>query len=161
MHENKACTRSRLITCGRSSSKRSPLMSFTICAPASSELRATPDRQVSIEIGILTAAASASITGMTRRVSSSSVIGSLPGRVDSPPTSMRSAPSCSISFPRAIALSRSKYWPPIGKRIRRDVEDAHDSSSIAEWYRSARQIPDVFLSHLSFNSRSCSTEPNK
>ena len=54
---------------------------------------ATPDLVVSMEMGIDTYLAMVSITGTTRRVSSSSDTASEKGRVDSPPTSRMSAPS--------------------------------------------------------------------
>ena len=46
-----------------------------------------------------------SITGTTRSSSAWTVTAAAPGRVDSPPTSMISAPSSAISMPRAIARS--------------------------------------------------------
>src|SRR5688572_9965851 len=87
-------------------------MSLTIEAPASSAARATSDFVVSTESGVLTRFASASITGTTRAISSSTETGSPPGRVDSPPISMISAPSEIISSARARALSRERNCPP-------------------------------------------------
>ena len=101
------------------------------------------------------------LPGITRRVSSSSDTGSLPrprrfaANIDDVGAFLFDL------FPARDRLVAIEILAAIGKRIWRDVEDTHDSRSFAEWYRSARQIPDVFLSHLSFNSRSCSTEPNK
>jgi hypothetical protein len=83
---------------------RSPLTSLTTIAPAATAAAATAARRVSM----LTAtplAASSSITGTTRRSSSSAATGTAPGRVDSPPTSIRWAPS-STSW-RAWATARS------------------------------------------------------
>ncbi|MDC4227963.1 MAG: hypothetical protein MPW15_27965 [Candidatus Manganitrophus sp.] len=74
-----------------------PLTSLIIEAPASIARRATSDLVVSIEIGgIASCFASRSTTGTTRRISSSTETGVAPGRVDSPPMSIRSAPSPSI-----------------------------------------------------------------
>src|SRR5436853_1999408 len=52
------------------------------------------------------------ITGITRRNSSFTEIGSAPGRVDSPPTSIMPAPSNPIFIPPAIAASVAKNSPP-------------------------------------------------
>ena len=52
-----------------------------------------------------------SITGITRRNSSSVVIASDPGRVDSPPTSTMCAPSAAIFKPCSTALSTAKNFP--------------------------------------------------
>ena len=56
--------------------------------------------------------ASRSITGTTRRSSSSSATGSAPGRVDSPPTSRMSAPSAASRSPCSTAASASRNSPP-------------------------------------------------
>src|SRR5688572_9363347 len=53
-----------------------------------------------------------SITGITRSSSSRSETGSAPGRVDSPPTSSRSAPSNASRSPWLTAASRSRKAPP-------------------------------------------------
>jgi len=49
--------------------------------------------------------ASASITGRIRPRSSSGVIGATPGAVDSPPTSIQSAPSATIARAWSMAAS--------------------------------------------------------
>ena len=89
-------------------SPRPPVTSFTSEAPASIAARATSAFDVSIEIGTSTCARSFSITGITRRNSSSSATGSAPGRVDSPPTSMMFALSAAMVTPRSIAFSAVK-----------------------------------------------------
>ena len=66
---------------------------------------------MSIEI-VAPRRASSSTTKPTRPSSSSGVIGSAPGRVDSPPTSTIAAPAVSCSSPRAIAMRGSKASPP-------------------------------------------------
>src|SRR5829696_771756 len=54
-------------------------------------------------------------TGRTRRTSSSSLTGSEPGRVDSPPTSTIRAPSSSIVSACTTAASTPKNSPPSEK----------------------------------------------
>ena len=61
---------------------------------------------------IAPARASALTTGRTRCASVSGSTGVKPGRVDSPPTSMMSAPSSSILRPWAMAASASRCSPP-------------------------------------------------
>ena len=70
---------------------------------------------------------SARIAGTTRRISSSASTGVWPGRVDSPPTSITSAPSASIARACATAVSTAWNLPAVRERVRRDVEDAHDA----------------------------------
>src|SRR5437870_11175319 len=94
------------------SSPRPAVTLLTICAPASRAAVATSDFEVSIEMEILILARSFSITGTTRCNSSFTETGSAPGRVDSPPTSIMSAPSNAIFIPPAIAASGSKNSPP-------------------------------------------------
>src|SRR4051794_28206866 len=67
---------------------------------------------VSTLIGTLVVAARRSTTGITRRSSSSAGTGAAPGRVDSPPTSRRSAPCPASSIPCATAASGSRKRPP-------------------------------------------------
>ncbi len=68
------------------------------------------------------------MTGMTLRISSSTLTGSDPGRLDSPPTSMMSTPASIISRPAASAsfcvLARLAGKKESGGA----VEDAHDVS---------------------------------
>ncbi len=97
---------------GISESNRRPLISLIMEAPALSARRATSARYVSMETGTPASPAIASITGTTRRISSSSVTGSEPGRVDIPPTSMISAPSAVIWCARAMAVFLSRNCPP-------------------------------------------------
>ena len=67
-------------------------MSLIIVAPAFIVARITSGLEVSTEIGI-PLFSRACTTGRTRRNSSSTPTGALPGRVDSPPISRMSAPS--------------------------------------------------------------------
>ena len=57
----------------------------------------------------------ASITGMTRALSSSALMRDDPGRVDSPPTSIIFTPSATIASARATASVREKWRPPSAK----------------------------------------------
>ena len=84
--------------------------SFTIVAPAASAASATGGFTVSTDSR--TRPASAWSTGTTRRSSSAAGTPWAPGRLDSPPTSMRSAPSSTMARPRCTARSWSKYRPP-------------------------------------------------
>src|SRR2546430_2530002 len=59
-----------------------------------------------MEIGALSVRARPSMTGITRRISSSSGTPVLPGRVDSPPISITSAPCRSNSRARAPLFER-------------------------------------------------------
>ena len=52
------------------------------------------------------------MTGSTRACSSAGSTGSAPGRVDSPPTSITSAPSATRRRPCAAASAGSRYRPP-------------------------------------------------
>ena len=63
-----------------------------IAAPAASAASAVAACVVSM-LTRAPALTSASITGSTRRCSSSTLTSAAPGRVDSPPTSMMSAPA--------------------------------------------------------------------
>ena len=73
------------------------------------------DLPSSMLIGIDTCFVSASITGITRRSSSSTDTSCAPGRVDSPPISKIAAPSAASCNPCAIAASASKCSPPLAK----------------------------------------------
>jgi len=86
---------------------RNAFTSFTTEQPASIAARITAGFIVSMETAT-PSFASASITGITRRSSSSSATGSEPGRVDSPPTSTKSAPSSRSSRPWAMARAASR-----------------------------------------------------
>ena len=52
------------------------------------------------------------MTGITRSSSVASGTGFAPGLVDSPPTSMMSAPAFAILFPSAIASAGLRFFPP-------------------------------------------------
>ena len=82
------------------SSFRKPPTSFTTEAPASTAFLATSAFCVSIEIGMSEILLTNSIAGITRSNSSSALTGLDPGLVDSPPISIISAPSATISFIR-------------------------------------------------------------
>ena len=78
-------------------SRRSAETSFTMCAPASSAAFATAPLTVSTDrIARGWRWRMPAITGSTRLSSSFVETGTAPGRVDSPPTSMRSAPPSSM-----------------------------------------------------------------
>jgi hypothetical protein len=107
-------------------SPRRAVTSLTMSAPAASASRATAALLVSMEIGRSLCARMASMTGTTRRHSSAASTGSEPGRVDSPPMSMRSAPWArhfERAFDGAIAVMVA---PAVAERVGRDVQDAHD-----------------------------------
>ena len=91
-----------------------PETSFTMAAPRRTHMRATSAWRVSMDT---TAPAStrARTTGTTRSASTFGETGVCPGRVDSPPTSMMSAPWSSISRPRAMATLWSRFSPPSEK----------------------------------------------
>ena len=83
-----------------------PVTSLTMEAPTRTAAFATSTWRVSMET-MAPFCASARTTGSTRFASSSALTGVKPGRVDSPPTSMISAPSSSIFRPCAMAASVS------------------------------------------------------
>ncbi len=97
-------------------SPRSAVTSLTKLAPAASAASATSAFIVSIETGTSVTAAIPSITGMTRRSSSASATGCAPGRVDSPPTSSRSAPSLAS---RPAVRDRRRGVQELARRPRR------------------------------------------
>ena len=76
---------------------------------------------------------SASMTGTTRRISSSaSTRRRRPGRVDSPPTSTMSAPARTARRPCATAASASRIPAAVGEGVRGHVEHTHDPGPLAE-----------------------------
>ncbi len=90
-----------------------PLTSLRIETPSRAHRRATSAWRVSTEM--IADGASARMprtTGTTRSASTLGETGVAPGRVDSPPTSMMSAPSSSISRPRRTARSTSSTPSP-------------------------------------------------
>ena len=93
---------------------RKAVTSFTTAQPASIAARITSGFNVSTETAT-PSFASASTTGITRRNSSSRATGAAPGRVDSPPTSMKSAPSSRNLRPCVIAWAGSRNRPPSEK----------------------------------------------
>jgi len=84
-------------------SKRRALMSFMIAAPWAIAACATADFVVSTEIIASLLRDICSTTGMTRANSSSTLTERAPGRLDSPPMSMMSAPSSIIFSARSTA----------------------------------------------------------
>src|SRR5258708_3556305 len=86
--------------------------SFTMEAPDCSAARITAGRRVSIETQRSPIFSS---TGMTRASSSASETGAAPGRVDSPPMSMMSAPSSASFLACATAADASRKRPPSEK----------------------------------------------
>ena len=87
-------------------SARKAVTSLTSRAPACSAACATAAFEVSIEIRAAGFRASRpSMTGSTRSCSTAAGTGWAPGRVDSPPTSSRSAPSASSRSPWVMAAS--------------------------------------------------------
>ncbi len=86
--------------------------SFTMVAPAASAASATAALRVSTLIGTVVSAARRATTGSTRSRSSASGTGVAPGRVDSPPTSSRSAPAATSASPCETAASGSRNRPP-------------------------------------------------
>ena len=89
-----------------------PQTSLTIETPAAMARRAISALYVSIETGAETAATSGPISGARRRHSSSSGTGVWPGRVDSAPTSITSAPSSTSLRACACAVSVDSKRPP-------------------------------------------------
>ncbi len=101
-------------TAAMSGSARPPLTSLTISAPASSAADAISARMVSM-LTTAPAATRPRTTGSTRPDSSSALTRCAPGRVDSPPTSTMSAPSCTSDMPWVMAASGSRNAPPSEK----------------------------------------------
>ena len=89
-------------------------MSLSTAAPASSARAATSRFVVSIERGTGNSDA-LSTTGPIRCHSSRAVTGAAPGRDDSPPTSMRSAPSSTRRHAWSSAAPGSRCRPPSEK----------------------------------------------
>ena len=110
------CTMYRLsgwsaTTWGNSASSRPPDTSLMICAPCSSAADATEARVVSMD-SMAPSGTNASTAPSTRDFSSSSLTRLAPGRVDSAPMSMMSAPSFIIASPCALAFAGSSHKPP-------------------------------------------------
>ena len=91
-----------------------PVTSLMMAAPRRTQIFATSAWRVSTDT-TAPSATSARTTGTIRRASSSLDTGRCPGRVDSPPTSMMSAPSSSILRAWATAASASRFSPPSEK----------------------------------------------
>ena len=99
----------------RAPGARSARTSLIMLAPAATAALMTSGREVSTDSGTGILRTRASTTGMTRSSSSASVGGREPGRVDSPPMSMRSAPSAARRQPCSTARSRLSNNPPSEK----------------------------------------------
>ena len=112
--------------------RRPAVTSLTIVAPARSAAAATTALLVSMLTGTAPSAASASTTGSTRRSSSSGATGSAPGRVDSPPTSRRSAPAATSSpavRDRPVGIEEATT---VGEGVGGHVHDTHDRHNRAD-----------------------------
>src|SRR6056297_589252 len=107
-------TPSRATTPCMVSSARPPLTSLTMLAPACTAASATCARMVSM-LTVIPAPDNSRITGNTRAHSSSGVIRWAPGRVDSPPTSITSAPCACITRACSTARSTESNSPPSEK----------------------------------------------
>ena len=90
-------------------------MSFQIWAPAAAHSVMISGREVSIEIITSRFAAIFFTTGRTREASSSAETKAAPGRVDSPPISIMSAPSFTICTAWLNAVFLSINLPPSEK----------------------------------------------
>ncbi len=86
--------------------------SLMMDAPPATASRMTAGLLVSMEIGTSTSRRTDSMTGMTRSSSAATLTGNAPGRVDSPPMSMMSAPSSASLTAWLSAWSRSVKRPP-------------------------------------------------
>ena len=98
-------------TVSRSSGSAAPLMSLTMSAPASRAAAVTPVRNVLIDSGADVVARSSSMTGTTRRISSSTGTGGRLVRAVSPPMSSMSAPSASAVSARSGTARRFASRP--------------------------------------------------
>ena len=114
-----------------------------ISAPCSRAFSATADLYVSTDTGTLSFPRSRFNTGIKRRSSSASEMRDDPGRVDSAPMSMMSAP-CSSSLDGAgEGAIGILVFPAVRERIRSDVDHAHDQRSFAAQQFALAQFPDV------------------
>src|SRR5487761_1715309 len=102
------CRAARLAMAGE---RVSPQTSFRMVAPAETAASATSSLYVSIETGTLDSRDRRCTTLSVRAISSFVLIGTCPGRVDSPPTSRKSAPSRTIRMPCATAAAWSSPRP--------------------------------------------------
>ena len=96
----------------RIAGSRRPETSLIICAPRRRHSSATSGFIVSIEIGIGNSFVKTSSTGVIRRNSSSVEIRGDPGREDSPPISIISAPAATRARAWTIASIGVKNLPP-------------------------------------------------
>jgi len=99
-------------TSANSGSCRNPLTSFTMSAPAHNAARATAAFDVSMDMSPSHSPRNAATTGCVRAISCSTATGSAPGRVDSPPMSISSAPSAMRWRACASAAANSTCRPP-------------------------------------------------
>ncbi len=127
---------------GSSGSTAKPVMSFT-SAGARLERLARPPRpsMVSIEMGT---SGSARSSAANHRQHPRQLLLRLhrrraPGRVDSPPTSSRSAPASASARPCATAASASRKRPPSEKLSGVTLTHAHDVGAVRRTRRCARR----------------------
>ena len=96
---------SRRAAVGAISGSESPQTSFIMETPASTAASATDALYVSTDTGTSNDGITSDRMGISLRSSSSAEILSAPGRVDSAPMSIMSAPSCRICMVRAAISS--------------------------------------------------------
>ena len=116
-------------TAAISGSARPPETSLTIRAPAASAAAATSARVVST-LQMTPARASSVITGTTRPASVAADTRCAPGLVDSPPTSMMSAPSAASCDAAGDGRGRIEIPATVGERVGGDVQHAHHHGAV-------------------------------
>ena len=133
-----------------SGSSRSPETSFTMCAPAASAASATA-RLHRVHRDRRARGRSAASVANHREHAPQLVVRRAPGRapcgrVDSPPTSMMSAPSAISVAACASAASERQESPAVAEAVRRDVDDAHHQRTV-EAQRSTADRPGGWRWH--------------
>ena len=113
-------------------------VSFTGAAPASSAAFAASASVVSM-LTITPRRLNSRTTASVRAICSPAGTLTAPGRVDSPPTSITSAPSSTISIPRADRLRCIQKLSAVGKTVRGDVQHAHHHRPVQPQLPSPRQ----------------------
>ena len=103
-------------------------------------------------------------TGSVLRSSSSAGTGCDPGRVDSPPTSMRSAPSAASRKPCSIAASGAAYFPPSenesGVTFRIAITRTRPSGSLERGNRQRGRAPSTWPARVCSSARSARARPS-
>jgi hypothetical protein len=120
---------------------RKPFTSFTTAQPASIAARITSGFMVSTETATPPAPAPRHRHHAPQFLSTAPAA---PGRVDSPPTSTRSAPSSRSAGP-ARSPRRVEEAPAVGERIGRDVHDAHHDERARKGKRGGPWPPLLML----------------